>query len=83
MVSMPLFMLLESGKSMMRYFAPNGTAGFATEEVNTPRRVPCPPARSIAIHSFLEILLIYFSSLYSGFKNITEFLGILTLIEYG
>lgn len=35
---------------------PYATAGFATFLVNTPRRLPCPPARSIAIISFLRIL---------------------------
>lgn len=38
---------------MILYFPPNVTAGFATPEVKTPRRLPCPPAKSMAIISFL------------------------------
>ena len=43
---------LLSGKSMIRYFPPNATAGFATFAVRTPSLLPCPPASSIAIISF-------------------------------
>ena len=39
----------------MRYLPPNATAGFATLDVRTPRRLPCPPANSMAIISFLII----------------------------
>ena len=45
-------MLLESGKSMMRYLPPNATAGLAISPVSTYRRLPWPPASSMAIHSF-------------------------------
>ena len=38
------------------YLPPNDTAGFATFCVNTPRRLPCPPAKSMAIISFLIML---------------------------
>ena len=38
---------------MMRYLPPNDTAGLATLAVKTPSLEPCPPARSIAIISFL------------------------------
>ena len=40
---------------MMRYFPPNGTAGFATRFVSAPRRLPCPPAKIIAKHSVFLI----------------------------
>jgi hypothetical protein len=43
----------------MRYFAPKGTAGLATLVVKTPKRVPCPPARSIAMQSFLLLPIIF------------------------
>jgi hypothetical protein len=46
-------MQLLSGKSMIRYFPPKATAGFATFAVRTPSLEPCPPASSIAIISFL------------------------------
>ena len=36
----------------MLYFPPKDTAGFATSEVKTPRRLPCPPANNMAIISF-------------------------------
>ena len=52
-VSTPELMQLLKGKSIIRYFPPKDTAGFATFAVNTPRRLPCPPARSMAIISFL------------------------------
>lgn len=41
------------GKSIILYFPPNDTAGFATFFVRTPRREPWPPAKSMAIISFL------------------------------
>ncbi len=56
-VSTPELMQLESGKSMMRYFPPNATAGFAILDVSTPSRLPCPPARSMAIISFFTIVV--------------------------
>jgi hypothetical protein len=37
---------------MMRYLPPKGTAGFAVFSVSVYSRLPCPPARSIATHSF-------------------------------
>ena len=40
-------------KSIIRYFPPNATAGLATSAVRTPNLLPCPPASSIAIISFL------------------------------
>lgn len=49
------FAQLDSGKSIIRYFAPKDTAGFATLLVSAYRRVPCPPANSIAIHFFFFI----------------------------
>ena len=54
---MPELMQLLSGKSIILYFPPNATAGFATFAVKTPRRLPCPPAHSIAIISFLIMSL--------------------------
>lgn len=39
-VSIPELIQLMSGKSMIRYFPPNATAGFATFSVSTPRRLP-------------------------------------------
>ena len=53
--SIPELMQLLSGKSMIRYFPPKDTAGFATSEVSTPSLLPCPPASSMAIISFLTI----------------------------
>lgn len=55
-VSTPELMQLLSGKSMILYLPPNDTAGFATFCVKTPRRLPCPPANSIAIISFLTTI---------------------------
>ena len=52
---MPELAQLLSGKSMMRYFPPNGTAGFAIFFVKAPRRLPCPPASIIAKHSVFLI----------------------------
>ena len=49
---MPELVQLERGKSMMRYLPPKGTAGFAISPVRTYSLLPCPPARSMAIHSF-------------------------------
>ena len=63
-VSIPELIQLLSGKSMIRYLPPNATAGLATLEVSTPSRLPWPPARSIAIISFLTTvspLEVYFS----------------------
>ena len=39
-------------QSMMRYFPPKGTAGLAVFSVRTFRRLPWPPARSMAIQRF-------------------------------
>src|SRR5699024_9839881 len=61
-VSTPELIQLLSGKSIIRYFPPNATAGFATFSVNTPNLLPWPPASSIAIISFLTMqspLVIY------------------------
>ena len=44
--------LFEIGKSIIRYFPPNGTAGFARFCVNAYNLDPCPPARIIATISF-------------------------------
>ena len=63
MVSTPEFTQLDKGKSMIRYFPPNGTAGLATVSVKVPNRLPWPPANSIAIDSFLDIADIYSTSL--------------------
>ena len=52
-VSTPELMQFDSGKSMIEYFPPKDTAGFATFFVSTPRREPWPPASSMAIISFL------------------------------
>lgn len=54
-VSIPELMQLLSGKSIIRYFPPKDTAGFATSEVSTPSLLPCPPASSMAIISFFTI----------------------------
>lgn len=51
-VSIPELAQLDRGKSMMRNFPPKGTAGFAMSPVSTYSRLPCPPARSMATHSF-------------------------------
>ena len=51
-VSMPEFTQLERGKSMMRYFPPKGTAGFAVFSVRQRRRLPWPPASSMATQRF-------------------------------
>ena len=52
------------------------TAGFATLDVRTPRRLPCPPANNMAIISFL-IMLSPLSSYYRfvGIKIITHAVG--------
>ena len=55
---MPELTQFERGKSIMRYLPPKGTAGFATSLVKTPRRVHCPPDKSIATHSFLFLFVI-------------------------
>src|SRR5699024_8016536 len=41
--------------SMILYFPPNGTAGFARSFVNSPSLVPLPPAKSIA--TTLDVIL--------------------------
>ena len=51
-VSIPELTQLERGKSIIRYFPPKGTAGFAVFSVNTFRRLPCPPASSMATQRF-------------------------------
>src|SRR5574338_295279 len=43
----PEFKQLLRVKSMMRYFPPNGTAGFARWSVRGCRRSPLPPARTM------------------------------------
>ena len=48
---------LDSGKSIIRYLPPNGTAGLASFWVSAYRREPWPPARIIAIISFAMIIL--------------------------
>lgn len=53
-VSIPELTQLDSGKSMMRYFPPYGTAGLAMFLVNTYSRLPCPPANSWQSISFSE-----------------------------
>ncbi len=45
---------MESGKSIIRYLPPNGTAGLATFLVSTYKRLPRPPASSMATHSFSD-----------------------------
>ena len=73
-------MQLLSGKSIILYFPPKETAGFATFCVNTPRRLPCPPANSIAIISFftmispLAALFVPYISFLDGDSIITYFL---------
>ena len=49
-VSIPELIQLLSGKSIILYFPPKATAGFATSAVNTPRRLPC--LRPEALRSF-------------------------------
>ena len=51
-VSIPEFTQLDKEKSIMRYLPPKEIAGFALLFVSRPSLEPCPPARSIAIHSF-------------------------------
>src|SRR4051812_26659086 len=46
---------LERTKSMMRYFPPNGIAGFARFSARILRRLPSPPAR-IIVKTFIEAL---------------------------
>ena len=55
-VSIPELIQLLNGKSIILYLPPNATAGFATLAVRTPSLLPCPPANSIAIISFLIML---------------------------
>ena len=50
---------LLKGKSIILYFPPKATAGFATFDVRTPNRLPCPPAKS------MELLYAY-----SGYVNV-------------
>ncbi len=42
-VYIPEFEQLLSGKSIILYFPPYGTAGLANFFVSTPNRDPCPP----------------------------------------
>lgn len=51
-MSIPEFTQLDKGKSMIRYLPPKGTAGLATWLVRAYRRLPWPPASSMATHSF-------------------------------
>src|ERR1700748_2196479 len=44
---MPPLARLDSAKSISRYRAPNGTAGFARSAVSGLRRVPAPPASTM------------------------------------
>ena len=55
-VEIPEFAQLESGKSIILYFPPKGTAGLAISFVNTCNLVPCPPASSIATTSFFRAI---------------------------
>ena len=48
----PEFTQFDSGKSMIRYFPPNGTAGFASFCVSAYNLDPWPPASNIATSSF-------------------------------
>jgi hypothetical protein len=50
-------MQLLSGKSMILYFPPKDTAGLAIFDVRIPSLLPWPPANSMAIISFLTIML--------------------------
>ena len=72
-VSTPELIQLLSGKSIILYFPPNATAGFATFAVKTPSLLPCPPASSIAIISFLimqsPLVLYMISLLYHKSRN--------------
>src|SRR5688500_17880188 len=43
---------LDSGKSVIRYLPPNGTAGLARSCYRMERRSPSPPARMIAMVRF-------------------------------
>ena len=43
-------------KSIIRYLPLKDTAGLAILRVNGPNLLPCPPAKSMAIHSCLRIL---------------------------
>jgi hypothetical protein len=45
-------MQLLKEKSIIRYFPPYRTAGFATSRVRTPNRLPSPPASIKATISF-------------------------------
>jgi len=53
MVSIPELTQFDKAKSIILYFPPKGTEGFAILVVRAPSLLPCPPARSIATHSFL------------------------------
>ena len=50
--SIPELAQLLKGKSIILYFPPKCTAGFATFAVKASRRVPRPPAKIIATISF-------------------------------
>jgi hypothetical protein len=49
----PEFTQLDRVKSMMRYFPPNGTAGFVRFAVSVPSLEPSPPARITARYKVL------------------------------
>ena len=71
-VSTPELIQLLNGKSIIRYLPPNDTAGFATFAVSTPSREPCPPARSIAIISFLTKISPLFTATFLLYHQILE-----------
>ena len=54
---MPELAQFDKEKSIMRNLPPKLTAGLAIFEVSAINLLPCPPARSIAMHSLLAINL--------------------------
>ncbi len=52
----PEWMQLERAKSMIRYWPPNGTAGFVLSLVSGARRDPMPPARTMLTVSEGQII---------------------------
>jgi hypothetical protein len=57
---MPLLAQFDKGKSIIRYFPPKLTAGFAIFFVKVSRRVPLPPASNMATNSFSKESHLFF-----------------------
>src|SRR5215469_4775862 len=54
----PEFMQFDSVTSMIRYTAPNGTAGLARSRVSGHSRSPCPPASSTTIAPRMSCIVV-------------------------